>query len=156
MDGASRVKLIKEPGMGENHKLAEQIADEIESLFSAEDEYVSLVADEIRGMEDVVGLRVVANAIHDEIYRESTTAEKHLIGVAALETGEVNAAKLTSINEIISDKAKEPEADFIIAYHVCGTAEWNLTWSADHTREQAIQTVLEFVRDIIFSPDMSP
>ena len=125
----------------------EQVAGQIEALFKPEDTYLLLTEDAcVRGYEDISGLRVVANAVFDEVHRDWAKVEKCLGSPAHGKTNRSALGRLKRIKAALEQKRKTTKRWFVLCYHVYGTTDWTFVWSQHLSRQDAIREVLTFVK----------
>lgn len=126
---------------------SEQMAGEIEALFKAEDAYLLLTQGAcVRGYEDIAGLRVVANALFDEVHRDWKAVEKHLGSDAHGKTRRSALGRLTRIKKALEQKRQVTKRWFVLCYHVYGTRDWAFVWSLNLSRRDAIRELLTFLK----------
>jgi hypothetical protein len=105
----------------------------------------------VYGHEDLDGLRVVANALYDDYFRDYPKAETRLAGTPPRPAGEGDA-RLAAIRRSV-EELRDAGARFVLCYHVDGTADWALAYSAGLSRGEAVEELLKFVQTgLLFDP----
>ena len=134
--------------MKRNHEDYGTFASEVSGLFGPDDVHLLLTGDgAVWGCEDLDGLRLVGNALYDLTFREwpPEKCERRLRGTPVEGSREAAAGRLASAREGIRRLARTAGLSFVLCYHVGGTADWGVAWSADLTQAEAVRQVLEFV-----------
>jgi len=125
--------------MSRNFSPVVQVHDEILSLFRPEDEHLLPTDDgTVYGREDIVGLRLIGNCVHDAILGDSQD-------VKCPATDKVALGCLARIKEVIRQYGNTLADNWVLCYHVQSTGQWCMAWSGGHTFRSATAELLRYM-----------
>jgi hypothetical protein len=122
-------------------------ADEVTNLFAPEDQFLMVTEENfVHGCEGVVGLRLVACCVYDELYRGEEGAEPHLASATPGEPDPSALQRLARVRRAVAELERSAPGWFVLGYHIFRTAEWHLACSPGLSRAEAAAELLGFVR----------